>query len=72
MLKNLLQIHLKLLQKTGDATSDLIGINITDAVAKSYNGKITKVLQTSQKNNSETVIYENDEEIPKERHKFLE
>ena len=29
---------------------------IADALAKSYDGKITKVSKTSQQNNSETVI----------------
>ena len=36
---------------------------IDDAVAKSYNGKITKVSK-----NSEAVTNENDREIPKKRY----
>ena len=49
MLNNLLQIHLKLLQKkkiiqkTAEANGDLNGNKIADAVAKSYGGRITKV-----------------------------
>ena len=51
MPKNLLQMHLKLLQnkqfkKTAEATGDLIGNKIAD--------KITRVSKTSPKNNSET------------------
>ena len=33
-----------------------------------YDGRITKVSQNSQQNNSETVTNENDQEIPKERY----
>ena len=52
MLNNLLQVHLKLLQKRGiqkiaEATGDLIGNKIAD--------KIIKVSRTSPQNNSETV-----------------
>ena len=46
----------------------LIDNIIADAVAKSYDGRITKVSQNSQQNNSETVTNENDQEIPKERY----
>ena len=50
MLKNLQEMHLKLLQKkviqkTAEATGDLIGNKIAD--------KIRKVLKCSQQNNSE-------------------
>ena len=34
----------RVIQKTAEATSHLIGNKISDAVAKSYDGKITKVL----------------------------
>ena len=47
-------------QKAAEATGDLTGNKIAD--------KITKVLKNSQQNNSETVINENDKEIPKERY----
>ena len=51
ILKNLLQMHLKLLQKsnseTAEATGDLIGNKIAD--------KITKVSRGSPQNTSETV-----------------
>ena len=65
MLKNLQQMHLKLLQiesfkKTAEATGDLIGNKITN--------KITQVSKNSQQNNSETVRNEHDKEIPKERY----
>ena len=60
MLNNLLQMHLKLLQKkaiqkTAKVTGDLIGNKIAD--------RITKVSETSPKNNSETI----EEEILRER-----
>ena len=60
MLSNLLKMHLKLLQKEqfkkAGATSELIGNKIAD--------KITRVLKTSPKNNSET----NEEETLRERY----
>ena len=42
-------------QKTAEATGDLIGNNISDVIAKSCNGKITKGTRSSQQNNSETI-----------------
>ena len=45
---------------------------ITDVVAESYNGRITKVSKNSQQNNSETVTNENGKEIPKGRYISLE
>ena len=69
MLKNLQQMHLKLLlirviQKTTEGTGDLIGNKISE--------KITKVTRTSPQNSSEIVTNERDyigfdREIPKER-----
>ena len=56
----------KVIQKTAEATSDLIGNKIADAVA--YKGIIAKVTKNSPQNNSDTVINEHDKEIPKERH----
>ena len=58
-------MHLKLfqkrvIQKTAEATGDLIGNKIAN--------RITKVAKNSQQNNSETVTNENDKEIPKERY----
>ena len=44
------------IQKTAEATGDLIGNNIAD--------KIAEVSKNSQQNNSETVTYEPDQEIP--------
>ena len=41
---------------------------IANAVAKSYDGRITKVSKHSQQNNSETVTNEHDKEIPKEKY----
>ena len=58
----------RIIQKTAEATGDLIGTKIADAVAKCYDVKIAKVSRNSQQNNSETVINENDEEMPKERY----
>ena len=44
----------------------MIGNKIANAVAKSYDGRITKVSKTSQQNNSETIKNKHDKEIPKE------
>ena len=71
MLQNLPQMRLKLLwkraiQKTAEATGDLIGNNIADVVANSYDVKITKVSKSLPQNNSETVAKENYKQIPKE------
>ena len=57
-------MHLKLLekrviQKTAEATGDLISNKIANT--------ITKVSKDSQQNNSETVTNGHDKEIPKER-----
>ena len=35
-------------------------------------GNITKLLKNSQQNNSDTVTNENDKEIPKKRHIYLQ
>ena len=48
------------IQKTAKATGDLIGNKISN--------KITKVSKNSDQNNSETVTYEYDKEIPRERY----
>ena len=50
----------RVIQKTAEATGDLISNKIAD--------RITKVSKYSQQNNSETVINQNDKEIPKERY----
>ena len=62
MLNNLLQMHSKLLQKraiqkTAETTDALIGNKIAS--------RITKFSKTLQRNNSETVTNEHDNEIPK-------
>ena len=56
------------IKKTAEATDILIGNKITDAVPKSYDGRLTKLSKNSQQNNSEIVTNENDKEIPKERY----
>ena len=55
-------------QKPAKATDDLIGKKTADAVAKSYDVKITKVSRSSPQNNLETITNEHDKEIPKERY----
>ena len=50
----------RVIQKTTEATGDLIGNKIAD--------KIMKVSKNLQQNNSETVTNEHDKEIPKERY----
>ena len=50
----------RVIQKTAEATGDLIDDKISD--------RITKVSKNSQQNNSETVTNKNDKEIPKERY----
>ena len=50
----------KAIQKTAEATDDLIGNEIAD--------QITKVWKTSPQNNSKAVTNEHDKEIPKERY----
>ena len=50
----------RVIQKTVEATGDLIG--------NKFANKITKVLKNSQQNNLEAVVNENDKEIPKERY----
>ena len=46
----------------------MIGNKIDDSVARSYDGRTTKISQNTQQNNSETNTNENDKEIPKERY----
>ena len=53
----------RVIQKTEEATDDLIGNKID---------RITKVSKYSQQNNSETVTNEDDKEIHKERYIFPE
>ena len=53
-------VQKRLIQKTAEATSDLIGNKIAN--------KITRVLKSSQQTNSEIVTNEYDKEIPKERY----
>ena len=42
-----------IIQRTAEVTGDLIGNKIADPVAKSYDGKITKVSKNSKQNYSE-------------------
>ena len=58
----------KFIQKTAEAIGDLIGNKKANVVAKSYDGRITKVSKNSQQNNSKTVTNEHGKEIPKERY----
>ena len=51
-------MHLEFLQKTAEATGDLIDNKITD--------RITKVSKRSPQINSEIITNEHDREIPKE------
>ena len=60
VLKNLRQMHLKLIQKINSKVGDLIGNKIAD--------KITKVSKNSQQNNKDIVTTENDKEIPLKRY----
>ena len=71
MLNNLLQVHLKLLQKkkktikkAAEATGGLTGNKITNT--------IKKVSRSSRQNNSETITNEHVKEILKERYIFQE
>ena len=50
----------------------MIGNKIANAVAKSYDGKITKISKTSQQNNTETSTKEHDKKIHKEINISLE
>ena len=50
----------RVIQKTAEATGDLIGNKIPN--------RITKVLRSSPQNDSETITNENDKEILKERY----
>ena len=54
----------RVIQKTAEATGDLIGNKIAN--------RITKVSKNSQQNNSETTVNGHDKEIPKERYIFPE
>ena len=60
------------IQKTAEATGGLICNKIADTVTKPYDGKAMEVSKNSQQNNSETVINDNDKEIPKESYKSPE
>ena len=60
------------IQKTTEATGDLIGNKVADAGVKSYDGKITKVSKNYLQNSLETVKNENDKEIPKKRYTSAE
>ena len=50
----------RVIQKTAEATGDLIGNKIAN--------RIIEVSKNSQQNNSETVTNEHDKEIPKEKY----
>ena len=55
-------------QKTAGAIGGLIVNKISNAVARSCDGTITKVSRNSLQINSETVTNKHDKEIPKERY----
>ena len=48
------------IQKTAEATGDLVGNKIAD--------RITEISKNSQQNNLETITNKNDKEIPEERY----
>ena len=48
------------IQKTAEATGDLVGNKIA--------GRITEISKNSQQNNLETITNKNDKEIPEERY----
>ena len=54
----------RFIQKTAEATGDLIGYKIAN--------EVTKVSKHSQQNTSETVTNEHDKKIPKERYVYPE
>ena len=56
------------IQKTAEANGDLTLNKIANALAKSYDSKITGDSKSSHRNNSETVTNEHNKEIPKERY----
>ena len=56
----------RVIQKLAEATGDLIGNKTANAVAKSEDGRITKVSRASSRINSETTTNEHSKEIPKE------
>ena len=58
----------RLIQKSAEATTDLIANKIVDAVAKSYDCEITEASKNSQQNNTETVAKENYKEKHEERY----
>ena len=51
---------------------NLIDNKIADAVAESFDSRITKSFKNLQQNNSETVTNENYKEIPKERQTIID
>ena len=55
-------------QNTAEATGNSIGDKIDNAVAESYEDRITGSLKSSQQNNSEIVTNKHDKEIPKKRY----
>ena len=59
-------------QNTGEATGDMTGNKISDAVAKSHNGKNTKVSRSSPQNDLETITNEHDKEASKVRYIYLQ
>ena len=62
---DVLKITLKrVIQKAAEATSDLIGNNVADRIAK--------VARTSPQNNLETVTNVHEKEIIKERYHYLQ
>ena len=54
----------RVIQKTAEATGDLIGNKIAN--------RITKVSKSLPQNNSETITNGHDKEIPKERYIYLQ
>ena len=62
----------RVIQKTAEATGDLIGNKIANAAVKSYDGRIIKNSKYSQQNNLESVTNKHEKETPKEKYVSLE
>ena len=55
-------------RETAEAIGDSTGNKVADKLAKSYDGRATKVSKASQQNTSEAVTNKHDKEMSKERY----